>query len=254
MGECRVRVVSVPGRQLLEPPVGEPRQIGGRTLERGEHGPPRLVLERDRDVDPAGERLEQPPLRRAQILEPVCVDRPAVPGGEIAGEPVGGVAAAQVSVPELEPVELGAVAAIELGEIAVELVGIEEAGLELGDRGAERVGEPREAGRAPELVRASRRRRRGAGRGRAARPRPRPANRRFPTRSASKTSSKVPIEPPISAPQRVSRSRSTRSTSDPVGTISTGSRSMSARYRSRRRATLPAFAGPARSVKAIGLW
>ena len=117
------------------------------------------------------------PLRRAQVLEPVGVDGPAVPGGEIAGEPLGGVAAAQVAVPEPEPVELGAVAAVELGEIAVE-------------RRPGRAGPPR-ARRSPcrarrrnrrsapsgRARRASPRRRRGAGRARAARRR-RPAARR----------------------------------------------------------------------------
>ena len=81
VGQCGMGVVPVPGRQLLEPAAGEARQIGGGALERGEDGPSRLVLERHRDVHPAGERLEQLPLRRAQILEPVCVDGPAVPGG-----------------------------------------------------------------------------------------------------------------------------------------------------------------------------
>ena len=48
----RMRVLRVPRRQLLEPPAGEARQIGGRALERGEGRPARLVRERDRDVRP----------------------------------------------------------------------------------------------------------------------------------------------------------------------------------------------------------
>ena len=87
VGERRVRVVGVARRQLLDPPGGEPRQVGGRALERREDEPPGLVLQRHGDVHPPGERLEQPPLRAAQVLEAVGVDRPAVPGGEIVREP-----------------------------------------------------------------------------------------------------------------------------------------------------------------------
>ena len=214
-----------------------------------EDGPPRLVLERHRHVHPAGERLEQPPLRRAQVLEPVRVDGPAVPGGEVAGEPLGRVRGGAGRGPTARAGRARRGSGVELGEIAVELVGVEQAGLELGDRRAERVGEPGEASRAAELVELRRRRRRGAGRARAARP---PATGRappFPDAIRSKTSSKVPIVPPISAPQRVEQVALDPFDVRPVGTIRTGSRSMSARYRSRRSATLPAFAGPARASR-----
>ena len=101
--------------------------------------------------DPAGERLEQAPLRRGQVLEPVGVDRPAVPGLELAGDAVGRVPPAQVGVPEVEAVELGAVRTVELGEVAVEIVRVEQAGLQLGDRRPERVRKTREACGAVEI-------------------------------------------------------------------------------------------------------
>ena len=147
----RMRVLGVARRQLLDAPGREPREIGGRALERGEGRPRRLVRERDSHVRPAGERLEQAPLRRGQVLEPVGVDRAAVPGLELAGDAVGRVPPAQVGVPEVEAVELGAVRAVELGEVAVEIVRVEQAGLQLGDRRPERVRKTREACGAVEI-------------------------------------------------------------------------------------------------------
>ena len=58
------------------------------------------------------------------------------------------MAALELAVPKAEPVELLAVRLIQLGELALQLARLEEAGLELGDRLAERVresGEPRRA-------------------------------------------------------------------------------------------------------------
>ena len=147
-----MREVPVARRELLEPPAGEAGEVGGRALERREDHPARLVLERHRDVHPAGERLEQPPLRRAQVLEPVRVDRPAVPGGEVAGEPVGCIRGGAGRGPRARAGRARRGSGIELGEIAVELVRVEQAGLELGDRRAERVGETGKASRTAELV------------------------------------------------------------------------------------------------------
>ena len=83
MRERRMRVLGVARRQLLDPARRQRRQVGGGALERREREPAGLVLQRHRDVRAAGERLEQAPLRPAQILEAVGVDRPAVPGGEL---------------------------------------------------------------------------------------------------------------------------------------------------------------------------
>jgi NADP-dependent 3-hydroxy acid dehydrogenase YdfG len=52
------------------------------------------------------ERFQQTPLRRAQIFEPKRVHRPAVPGGEVAGNALGSVRALQVPVPEAEAIQL----------------------------------------------------------------------------------------------------------------------------------------------------
>ena len=86
-----MRVVGIARRQLLDPPACEPRQVGGRTLERREREPAGLVLQRHGDVRPPRERLEQAPLRPAQVLEAVGVDRTAVPGGELVRDPARGV-------------------------------------------------------------------------------------------------------------------------------------------------------------------
>ena len=52
---------------------------------------------------------------------------------------------AQVAVPELEPLELSAVGRVEEREVAAQLVGLDEPGLELGKCRSERVGEAGEA-------------------------------------------------------------------------------------------------------------
>ena len=152
VGEGRVRVVGVARRQLLDPPGCEPRQVGCRTLERREGEPPGLVLQRHGDVHPPRERLEQSPLRAAQVLEAVGVDRTAVPGGELVRDPARGVAAPKVAVPETEPVELLAISPVELGEVAVDVLGLQQPRFELRNRGAERVAESRESRRRVELA------------------------------------------------------------------------------------------------------
>ncbi len=152
VGERRVRVVGIARRQLLDPPGCEPRQVGGRTLERREREPPGLVLQRHGDVRPPCERLEQAPLRAAQVLEAVGVDRTAVPGCELVRDPARGVAAPKVAVPETEPVELLAIAPVELGEVAVDVRRLQQPRFELRDRGAERVSESRESRRRVELA------------------------------------------------------------------------------------------------------
>ena len=177
----------------------------------------------------AGERLEQRPLGAGQVLEAVREDRLAVPGVEVGLQALGRAAAQQVAIPEAEPVELGAVRGVERGEVALELVRVEQPGLELAERPQQLVGEAAEARRRGEAVE-RRGREHAADEERALRLRDDAARvRRRRTRSRSKTSSKVPIEPPSSAGRRASSSRSTRSTSDRFGTMSTGSRSRASR-------------------------
>jgi hypothetical protein len=147
VGERRVRVVAVARRELLDPSVREPREIGRRPLEGGEGKTPRLVLEGDGDVRPPGECLQQAPLRSAQILEAVGVDRTPIPGTELAGEACGRIAAPEVTIPEPKAVELAAISPVQLGQVAVELSRLEQPRLELGDRASEGVREPREPSR-----------------------------------------------------------------------------------------------------------
>ena len=154
-------------RQLLDAAGGEAGEVVRGALERGERGPRGLVRERDGDLGAAGERLEEAPLRAGEILEAVGEDGAAVPGGEIAREPVGGergARAARSARPEL--VELGAVGRVQERERAVELLRVDEAVLELGDRLGERVGEagvraeaPRPFSEAPATTRRTSRRR-----------------------------------------------------------------------------------------------
>ena len=98
------------------------------------------------DVGSSGERLEQRPFRRGQVLEPVGERRLAVPGREVAAEPLAGASAEQVAIPEAEAVELVPVGGKERAELAVEVGRVEEPSLEVGERTEQRVreaGEPR---------------------------------------------------------------------------------------------------------------
>jgi hypothetical protein len=62
------------------------------------------------------------------------------------------VTAEEVVVPEIEAIELCAIGRVQGGELAVEVVGVEQSGLELADRREQRIGEAAEAGGAPEPV------------------------------------------------------------------------------------------------------
>ena len=147
MRERRRGVLGGARWELGRSAVGERREILRRTPERGEGDAARLVGQRDVDLGTAGERLEQRPLRRRQVLEAVGEHGLAVPRVEIALEPLGGATPEHVAVPEAEAVELGAVGAVERGEIAAEIGRVEQARLQLAERRQQRVDEPREPGR-----------------------------------------------------------------------------------------------------------
>ena len=212
-------------RQLLDPPLGEAREVVGRARERGEGVPAGLVRQRDRHLGARGERLEQRPLGAGQVLEAVREHRPRLPGAEVAGGALGRVAALELAVPEPEPVELLAVGAVERGELALQLAGLEQRGLELGDGRAERIGEARRSARERPSAPATTRRSSSVRCAWLITGRCEP----LPCAIRSKRSSKVPIEPPTSAPARVSSSRSARSTSGRFGTIRIGSESSASR-------------------------
>ena len=105
-------------RQLLGR-VGQRGQVLGGARERGEGIPAGLVRERDRHLGAACEGLEQRPLGAGQVLEAVREDRPAVPGTELSGDPLGRVAAFELAVPEAAAVELLAVGGVELGQLPI---------------------------------------------------------------------------------------------------------------------------------------
>ena len=127
-------------------------QVVGSSRERGEGVAPGLVGQRDGHVRPGGQRLQQRPLRPGQILEAVREDGSGAPCVEIAAHALGRVASFELAVPEAESIELLAIGAVELSELAVELTRLEQRGLELGHGRAERVGETGEAGRASQVT------------------------------------------------------------------------------------------------------
>jgi len=85
--------------KLLDVAGGQAGEILGRPPERGEYRPSRLVRQRDCDLGPRGQRLEQRPLRAGEVLEPVGEDRLAVPRFEVGPQSLDGVTAQQATVP-----------------------------------------------------------------------------------------------------------------------------------------------------------
>ena len=140
------------GRQLLDPPVGEAREVLGRPAQRGKGHAARLVRQRDAHLRATGERLEERPLGAGQVLEAVREDRPPAPRGEVGREPLGGTAAQHVAVPRGETVELAPVPRVQLPEVALAIVRLDERRLELAERGEQRVAEPAEPCGAAETV------------------------------------------------------------------------------------------------------
>ena len=205
-------------RQLLDPTRSERSQILRRPGERGEGGPARLVRKRHRHLRAAGEGLQQRPFRAGEVLEPVGEHGLAVPGPEIAGEPLGAAAPLQVAVPEPQCIELIAVAPVQAGQVAVELGRIEEPGLELRDAASSASAKPAKRADLPRPFSSARAIARLAINTRCASVATRRTSRSSRTRR-SKRSSKVPIEPARSTGVRRNRSRSTRSTSGRFGTI-----------------------------------
>ena len=71
-----------------------------------------------------------------------------MPGVEVAAEPLGGVPAEQVTIPDAEPVELRTVGTVERSEVSLEVAGLDHPGLELAEHGEKRVDEAAEPRRA----------------------------------------------------------------------------------------------------------
>ena len=150
--ESRMSEVVEPRRQDFDPPVRERAQVVDGRPKRLERRAPGLERHRDGHVRPPGERAQELPLGAGQILEAVCEDGLAAPRLEFGLKAVDCVPAQSVAVPAAEPVELGPVSREEPGEVALDRRRLEQARLELRERGRERVGEPGEPRRAPEAV------------------------------------------------------------------------------------------------------
>ena len=118
--ERRRRDGRVAWRELLDRRAREGGEVLGSPSQCCEGRPARLVGQRDRDLRPRGQRLEQFPLGPGEILEAVGEDRLAAPGAEIGPEALDGVTAKQSAIPPLEPVELVPVAGVERAELPVD--------------------------------------------------------------------------------------------------------------------------------------
>ncbi len=129
--------------EFLDATVGETGEVVCGAPERREDLAAGLVRERDLHLGAPGQRFEQRPLRAGQILEPVREHRLAVPRLEIGLQALGCAAALAVPIPEADPVELRAIGRIEPLEVAVELLRVDEAGLELAEGLLQGVGEAR---------------------------------------------------------------------------------------------------------------
>ncbi len=138
------------------PAARAPRSARGAG-ERGEGRPSRLVGQRDVHLSPCGERLDQPPLRSGQILEAVGEDRGPAPRAQLRSQPLDGGTAHDAAIVRPEPSQLRAVGQRQSGQIGAEIGGLEQPRLDLRQRARERIGEPGEAGRRPELAQVGRR-------------------------------------------------------------------------------------------------
>ena len=139
MSERRWRDLVVPWRELLDAPGSERAQVVGGMPQRLERRAIRLVRERDGDLGAAGERVQERPLRAGQVLEPIGEHRPCRPRLELAADELGPVPTQEIAVPQLEPLELGAVGRVEKREVAAQVAGVDETRLELGEDAAERI-------------------------------------------------------------------------------------------------------------------
>ena len=140
-----------PGK-LLDRARSKTRKILDRPLESREGCPSRLVGDRDCDIGPRGQGLQQGPLGSSQILEAVREDGLVVPGVEICSEPLDSGSSESVTISEVEPVELCSIRSGKPGKISLESIGIEEGGIELAKRGEQSVGESARCSRSLETV------------------------------------------------------------------------------------------------------
>ena len=101
---------------------------------------------------PRRERFDEPPFGSCQILESVGEHGCPVPGPEVGREPLDGASPHHAAVAHPEPLQLGSVDPGESRELRAKILGIEQAGLELGQCPGERVREARKPGGWPERL------------------------------------------------------------------------------------------------------
>ena len=135
-----------PRRELGHVVAGERREVVGGSPEGGVRSAPRLVRQRHVNLGARRERLEQPPFRPGQVLEPVGEDRTRVPGGEIARESVDRVPAQRAAIPCVESFELAAKRRRERAQRFLQVTGLEQSAIELAERATNCVRVPGEAG------------------------------------------------------------------------------------------------------------
>src|SRR6266487_3553924 len=88
----------------------------------------------------------------AQILEAIREDGLAAPRFELSGNALGRMPAQQIAVPHAEAVEFRAVRGVQRRQLAIQVVRVEQSGLELAYRREQCISEPAEAGRTAETV------------------------------------------------------------------------------------------------------
>ncbi len=142
----RGRNCSLGRRQLHDRARCERGEVGYGSRERRERRAPRFVRDRDGDIGARGQRLDESPLGRRQILEAVREHRRAVPGGEVLLEPLGRASSEPVAVPGSDPVELVAVRLRESPEVAPDPIRVDERRLELAESSEQNVREAARAG------------------------------------------------------------------------------------------------------------
>src|SRR5581483_7180624 len=152
MRERRRSDRAVARRQLLDRAGRETGEILGRAGQGRERGASGLVRQRDGDLDPRRERLEQRPFRSGEILEAVCEDGLVSPHVEVGANPLDRAAPPHAPVRAPERCELLPVCGPQRSELAADVRRLEQPRLELVERLEQRVGEAAAGGGLPETV------------------------------------------------------------------------------------------------------
>src|SRR2546427_2228269 len=101
---------------------------------------------------PAGNRRQKRTHRAGQILETFREDGFPAPRVELSRYAFRRMSSQEIAIPHPEPVELRAVGGVQRRQLTVQVVRVEQPGLELTYRCEQRICEPTEAGRPAEAV------------------------------------------------------------------------------------------------------